>query len=150
MRAASVDGAAWRFFVCRWVHKPRILVIEDEPLVQRTLRRIVAPENDVVICDSGAAAIELLETDVFEAVFSDYELQGPLTGGDVLRWIKSNRPTLAENFIFVSGSPMAASLHHRVITKPFLPVTIRNAIRGLTIVGRCTPDQDHSCSTSRR
>src|SRR5579871_3292897 len=83
--------------------RPRILVIDDEPLMLSALRRSLREEYEVVGLDDADQALAVLTSgEWFDAVLCDIQIPG--TGGpeirDVLRKIGS---PLAARFIWMSG-----------------------------------------------
>lgn len=81
-----------------------VLLIEDEPAVmsyvQAALERSGYP---VVCCDSGVAALRLLEDGAFLGVVSDMRTPGGVDGGQVHAWIAEHRPDLASRVVFITG-----------------------------------------------
>jgi DNA-binding NtrC family response regulator len=81
-----------------------VLLIEDEPAVmsyvQAALERSGYP---VVCCDSGIAALHLLEDGAFLGVVSDMRTPGGVDGGQVHAWIARHRPDLASRVVFITG-----------------------------------------------
>lgn len=80
-----------------------ILVIENDKLLQKALRRMLRG-HAVVMVATGLDAIALLEDVEFDMVISDYDLDGPLTGEDVLKWVRLNKPDLVSKYTFCSGN----------------------------------------------
>lgn len=98
----------------------RVLIIENDALLQRSLDRLLRrwfKNADIWTADNGQLAINSLD-EQFDLIISDYDLNGPLTGGDVLSWIRKRRPDLVERFVFLSGNPIVETLHSRVLLKP--------------------------------
>jgi PAS domain S-box-containing protein len=103
----------------------RILVIDDEPLVRRSLRRMLARHHDVIEAESGASALVLLDRDAsFDAVFCD--LMMPETDG-VAVWeqLSVQHRALAGRMIFVTGGAVTQrarrfidSAQPRLLEKP--------------------------------
>jgi DNA-binding response OmpR family regulator len=84
---------------------PRILVVDDEPALRRTLERALTAKNyDVVAVGDPHSAYELLGQSDFDAVLLDLRL--PQMPGDTLflaivrRW-----PQLMGRIILMSGDP---------------------------------------------
>jgi DNA-binding NtrC family response regulator len=91
------------------VHAPQssilpVLLIEDEPAVmsyvQAALERSGYP---VVCCESGVAALRLLESGTFLGVVSDMRTPGGVDGAQVHAWIVQHRPDLASRMVFITG-----------------------------------------------
>jgi two-component system, OmpR family, response regulator MprA len=66
-----------------------LLVVDDEPAVRRSLRRALGLEGyDVATADDGAAALEVLARDGFEAVVLDVSMPG-VDGIEVCRRLRA-------------------------------------------------------------
>ncbi|MDD4880340.1 MAG: response regulator, partial [Gallionellaceae bacterium] len=63
----------------------RLLLVDDEPLMVRTLRRLLGEHNyRIEVADSGQAAIAALDQQPFDLMLLDLHLQD-MSGLDVLR-----------------------------------------------------------------
>lgn len=81
----------------------RVLLVDDEPLALRTLRRVVSRSQDFIVagaCRSGAQAIAAIERDAPQLVLLDIEMAGGRTGLDIVSTIGAERMPLA---IFVTA-----------------------------------------------
>jgi len=82
----------------------KILVAEDEALVRTLLRRFLVGQGYAVkTVDSGAEAIEALESEPFDAVISDYEMPG-LNGAAFYSRLLESAPHLRERFLLITGT----------------------------------------------
>jgi len=81
--------------------RPRILVVDDEPGIQQSARRILARHYDVSIAVSGMQALELLATDPHDLAIVDVRMPG-MNGFEVLKAIKSAHPDT--EVIIMTGS----------------------------------------------
>ena len=105
-------------------HHGRILVVDDEELIQTLLKEILTEEGYEVTCASnGDEAIELLEKSRFELIITDIVMPGR-SGVDVLRAAKRIDPSYP--VIFITGFPSVDTVVKLVnlgaadyITKPF-------------------------------
>ncbi|MEN9580571.1 MAG: sensory box histidine kinase/response regulator [Pseudomonadota bacterium] len=79
----------------------RILVIDDEPMIGRSMRRLLTG-NTVTLLTSGRDALALLAREDFDVVFCDL-MMPDLSGIDVYRELQSKHPRRAERMIFMSG-----------------------------------------------
>lgn len=81
-----------------------ILVIDDEPAVVAFIRAALERNGyAVVAANSGAQAVELLQTTAFRGVISDMRTPGGVTGADVHAWLAAHRPELLGRVIFITG-----------------------------------------------
>ncbi|MCX4241855.1 hybrid sensor histidine kinase/response regulator [Paraliomyxa miuraensis] len=114
----------------------RVLIIDDDPLVANSLRRLLA-NREVQIADSGRRGIEILrENDRFEVVLCDL-MMPEVSGIDVYETVLEERPDLAERFIFMTGGAFterARAFLDRVsnpkLEKPFDGKTLRMLVSG--------------------
>lgn len=109
----------------------RVLIIDDDPLVASSLRRLLA-SREVQIADSGRRGIEMLrQDDAFEVVLCDL-MMPEISGMDVYETVLEERPDLADRFIFMTGGAFterARAFLERVpnprLEKPFDGKTLR-------------------------
>ena len=80
----------------------RVVVIDDEPLVGRSIRRALRG-HDVEVFASGAEAIERLCSDAaFDLVFCDL-MMPEVSGMEVYREVTAKLPESASRFVFMTG-----------------------------------------------
>jgi signal transduction histidine kinase len=114
--------------------RARILVIDDEPQVAKTMERILR-SHDVKISDSATAALEILATDrTYHLVFCDLTMPD-LTGMDFFDRLQQTAPEMAERVVFMSGgvfTERAAEFLKAVpnlrLPKPFTPAELRTFV----------------------
>jgi len=81
----------------------RLLVVDDEPAILSTFRRILNNAGyDVVVAEDGGAAAEALKRESFDAVFSDICMPGT-SGIELLRFVRETNPELP--VILMTGDP---------------------------------------------
>lgn len=126
----------------------KVLLIEDDETLRRTLcrsiRRMFEKTVEFLEASNYHDAIHLLtnnesyshvhpEADL-AFVLSDFNLAAgprdttPMNGGDVLTWIRANRPHLVQRFIFCSSDHRAKQLGVRCLGKPCDPEDFRRTI----------------------
>lgn len=118
--------------------KPRVLVVDDDPRVLKSLERLLQSECDVHCVDSPAEALRLATSEPFEVILTDYRMP-QMTGAEFARAVKA-RVTPAPSIIMLTGTP--DSVTHAtpgsqdlvlVMAKPFDPARL---LRMVVQVGR--------------
>lgn len=72
--------------------RPTLLVVDDEPGVLRTVHDLLRIDYQVVTCESGADALDILRTSpAIDVIMSDQRMPG-MTGVEVLRQAREIRP----------------------------------------------------------
>jgi signal transduction histidine kinase/CheY-like chemotaxis protein len=79
-----------------------ILLVDDDPLVQNSIRRTLERHHDVVIVGSGARASSILEAEKFDIVLCDLIMPG-MTGMQLFETIRARDPEQAKRFVFLTG-----------------------------------------------
>jgi PAS domain S-box-containing protein len=117
--------------------RSRILLVEDDALVARAVRRTLSRDHEVVFVEGGRAALEVLAREQFDLVISDL-MMPEMTGMELHAELLRTRPQLAERMVFFSGGAFteaARDFLRRVpnpqIEKPFDPQQLRDLIRRL-------------------
>lgn len=115
--------------------KSTILCVDDEPNVLKALRRLLrGGPYDVITCESGAEALEILNHCSPEVIISDQRMPG-MTGTEFLAQVKDRHPESVR--VVLSGYADAASILEsinrghifRFLTKPWQDDDLREAIR---------------------
>lgn len=118
------------------VEKKRLLVVDDEPLVARSVVRMLSSEHLVEVASSvGQARERLGAAPAFDAVLCDLMMPDG-TGMDLFAWLDQSQPALAGRVVFMTGGAFtsaAADFLSRVpnkrLEKPFTPKALREAVR---------------------
>ncbi len=113
----------------------RVVVVDDEPLVGRSIRRALR-DHDVEVFLSGKDAIERLCTgEPFDVVFCDL-LMPEMSGMEVFAKVAAQRPELASRFVFMTGGAFTPEARDFVkdtslvcLEKPFELHQIRDLVR---------------------
>lgn len=104
-----------------------ILLVEDEPLIQKSLTRLLEKRGATVTpVSSGREAIKAIMENDFDRIICDLMLQD-ITGFDVIEESKKkfNREEIARKFVIITAytsnqvHDKAASYGCRVLGKPF-------------------------------
>lgn len=112
--------------------RARVLVVDDEPAVTRSLQRSLQSEFDVVVAGGGEEALALLLSgEAFDVVFTDVVMPD-LPGDALYSRVCDALPDLARRFVFVTGGGLDEATEFRVrassrmiVAKPFMPSTVR-------------------------
>ena len=108
------------------VLRGRILVIEDEETIRKSLVRMLGRDHDVATTASGKEAQELIARDsAFDLVICDL-MMAQMSGIEFHAWLAVHHPLLAIQLIFITGgafTPNAreylASVGNLIVQKPF-------------------------------
>lgn len=125
-------------------HRPvmlqhRVLVVDDEIAVGRTLSLVLEPEYEVTVAESAEQALDAIRSAEagggFDAVICDLLMPG-MTGIELFEIISREFAALAPRFIFMSGGlslteprNFSSRVSNRIIEKPFDLSQIRTALR---------------------
>ena len=109
------------------VRLPRILVVDDDPIVLRALRRLLLgarPGWEIDMAESGEAALSLLESKTYDVVVTDLHMPG-FDGVALLGRLKTEHPKVMRvvhsSHVESLTSEQAQELAHAVLTKPGRP-----------------------------
>lgn len=126
----------------------RIMVVDDDPAMLRTVERLLAPRHEVRGFLSGAEAIESFRRDPFDVAIVDVRMPG-LDGFEVTRIIRSVRPSA--EVILVTGSvtdlddKMLRAIEERAfyfITKPFSRAVLTSLVAWCLEMQRLAEERD--------
>lgn len=116
------------------VRRRRLLIVDDEVLVARAVRRMFDKEFRVEIALDGHSALEKLSTTDYDVVLCDVMMPG-ITGLEVYRQVRSENEPLARRFVFATGglfsqelSESVKRLSNMIVEKPFDPAELRRVI----------------------
>ncbi len=118
--------------------RSRLLVVDDEPGVRRTLSRILSPLHEVVAVASARDALAAVASGQrFDLVMCDL-MMPELTGMDLHASLAGSHPGLAGTMVFITGgavTPAAQEFLERVpnarVEKPFDPEELRGTVADL-------------------
>jgi PAS domain S-box-containing protein len=113
----------------------RVLVIDDEAAVGRSLRLLLAPENDVVAVTSGRDALSRLEAgERFDAILCDL-MMPDISGIELYNRLARVAPDQQDRIIFMTGGAFTqqardflAKIDRPHLDKPFTEGQLRRAI----------------------
>ena len=129
---------------CHMVATRRILVVDDEPLVTKSCRRILSEAgHEVQTAQSGREGLRQALTQHFDLVMTDLKMPD-LDGMDLVRAVRKDRPQTAIVIITGYGTIPSAVAATRLgvadyIEKPFTPEEIMEAVRRALPAGPPAP-----------
>lgn len=83
--------------------RKRVLVIDDEELILRMLKRVLGKSHDVVCAASAKEALALFDAgERFDVVFTDMTMPD-LGGPELFRMLQECHPAYASRVVFMSG-----------------------------------------------
>ena len=105
--------------------RPRILVIDDDPLVSQWLADALAAEGyDVALAENGLTALDRIRETRFDLILSDLRMP-ELDGVTLYQELERQWPSVAQRVIFLTGNgddpayrPFLARLEGRSLAKP--------------------------------
>jgi CheY-like chemotaxis protein len=114
----------------------RILVVDDEELVLRSVERLLAKEHDVVAIAAAKEALALCASGAkFDLILCDL-MMPEMTGMDLYAELSRVAPEQASRMVFLTGgafTPKAWTFLSKVagehIEKPFSPAALRATVR---------------------
>lgn len=107
------------------------LVVDDEVDLAETLSELLEAEGwKVIIADSGARAIEILQEEDPQLIIADIKMP-QVDGPGLYTWLQEHRPRLVERLVFLTGDTLGAAANaflascgRPFVEKPFSSATI--------------------------
>jgi PAS domain S-box-containing protein len=117
----------------------RVLIIDDEPAILGTVRRILEKDYEVVALSDARVALRRLEAgETYDVVFCDV-MMPHLTGEAVYERVRAKNSSLAERFVFITGGAdetetqnFLTNVPNERIEKPFSVQNLRGIVRRYT------------------
>jgi len=116
--------------------KPRILVVDDEVTMRRTVERMLRREFDITLACDGAEAFPLILAESFDYVLSDVDMPR-MNGDELYEAVLAKDITKADTIIFMTGGPSRPEAKKLLETigflrKPIDPIALRKALHVTT------------------
>ena len=104
----------------------RVLAVDDESLLLKAYRRMLAETHEIVTALGGPEALRTLERDdAFDVVLCDLQMP-EMSGMELHAAVRARHPALAERFLFVTGGAFSSDARRfledsvaAIIHKPF-------------------------------
>ncbi len=136
---------------------PRLLCVDDEPLVLNALMRLFRQHYEVGIATSGAQALQLMATLPFDVVISDQRMPG-MSGVELLAQIREKHPR-AMRILLTGYADLQATLDavnrgevFRYVTKPWnndqLRLTVQQAMVAARMQAAAAPPRPQAGSAA--
>ena len=134
----QVEGAA---------HQRRVLVVDDDPLVLRSLTRVLARDFDVSSARNGREALDLVRAGgTFDAMLCDL-MMPELSGIELHELLEHDDPELAKRTVFLTGGAFSgrAQTFLEAVGQPHLekPVDLKT-VRELLLELSQTPHKERT------
>jgi signal transduction histidine kinase len=113
-----------------------VLIVDDEPLVARSIARALQADQPVEVVTSAREACDRIALGVrYAAVVCDL-MMPTMTGVDLHAWVADRDPELADRFLFITGGAFTQRSRDFLertrlpwLEKPFDPERLREAVR---------------------
>ena len=120
------------------VSRAKILVVEDEPMVQRLLTEILSQEgHESAITDNGEDAMARLGSEDYDVILLDIKLPG-ISGIELYKQLQKKAKPSARRVIFITGDTMSrdtmaflSKTRAPYVTKPFNAEQLIKDINGI-------------------
>ncbi len=107
--------------------RARVLVLDDEPLIVRTLERQLASLADVVGTTDPAVALEAAATQQFSLVLCDWNMPR-MSGAEFLAQLRRSHPHNATRFVVMTGGLLPVVDGVTVVAKPLPGDAVRRLL----------------------
>ncbi len=114
----------------------RILVVEDEPVINRVCSQTLRGEDfEVDIAVNGKVAQDILEKKQYDLCLIDIRTP-EMNGKELYQWLKEKHPKVANGVIFTTGDVMGGDTQsfpeqagRPFLPKPFTPAQLKTIMR---------------------
>jgi CheY-like chemotaxis protein len=98
--------------------RPKILIVDDEPLAATALARILGSDHEVTTLSSSRAALDLLDAGArYDAILCDV-MMPELDGLALAKALEAKAPGQAERIVFMTGGAFGTDLVERLEAAP--------------------------------
>jgi PAS domain S-box-containing protein len=96
-----------------WARAKRMLVVDDDPLVARSVRRLFGDKHEVTLVGDGPSALVELRRAPYDIVLCDVAMPG-MDGLTVLEAAHAEQLSAAHRFVFMTGSLFSQEWRQRM------------------------------------
>lgn len=136
--SAPLPQSARRFPSLNPAHRARVLIVDDEPLILRSVARLLRDQHDVETAKNGREALLLLsEQGPFDLVVCDL-MMPEMTGMELYGAVLDRDPATADRFVFLTGgayTDLARQFLNGIgnpkLDKPIQPNLLRSVVSGV-------------------
>jgi DNA-binding NarL/FixJ family response regulator len=118
-------------------HGTRILVVDDNAVMRRALRKLLETQDDWKVCDEasdGLEAIAKFDKEKFDVIVLDFQMPG-MNGLDAAKQITSCSPTTPILMVTLHHSPQLAEEARKVGIRGISPkADIERVVEGVTTI----------------
>ncbi|MCL1996337.1 MAG: response regulator [Defluviitaleaceae bacterium] len=90
-------------------NKPRVLIIDDNPLILKTIGALLGSDYDIIIAKTGAKGLASAQKHIPDIILLDI-IMPEMTGFDVIKILKEEDTTKNIPVIFLSGDDTTESI----------------------------------------
>jgi PAS domain S-box-containing protein len=135
--SAKVESEAPTSSAAPWKKRGRLLIVDDDAMVGKTLARILRAHDVTVLTDAREVRAHLAQGERFDLILCDL-MMPEMTGMDLHAELSRTAPELIDRMIFITGgafTPTAAEFLERVpnvrVDKPFEAKTLQALVQRL-------------------
>jgi PAS domain S-box-containing protein len=118
-----------------------VLVVDDEPLVAKSVQRILATEQNVSVSSSAEHALDRLRSgERFDVIFCDM-MMPKMTGMDFYEELQNVSPDQRRRVVFISGGALTSRMReflqkvpNRKLEKPFDAQPLRSLVHEMRAI----------------
>jgi CheY-like chemotaxis protein len=125
-----------------------MLVVDDDPLVARSVRRLLGDKQEVTLAHDGPSALAELRKRIYDVVLCDVAMPG-MDGLMVLEAARTERLAAAHRFVFMTGSLFSQEWRQRMnavrapcVAKPLDITELSSALAQVLDAGQSARDGD--------
>ncbi|MDI1447363.1 response regulator [Polyangium sp. 6x1] len=118
--------------------RARVLLVDDEPFIVTSIRRLLADEHEVFAVSNGHEALAAVEAGArFDVVLCDVRMPG-MNGFELYDRLLVTAPEVARQIVFLTGAAFTSEVRaffaraeNLLLEKPFDPSELRALVRSL-------------------